>query len=199
MSGGSAACIRAAGASGSLRIKVSGLLTGSGDVVAIAGASDQNLIEADELSTSGGDVVRVTAGGVHLKARRIATSSGAAISFSGSGAGQSVFEAYEILSQSNWAVHYNASSAIVTIIGARIVSQFADEAGFALYIESSVSDVVKLANCVLIVTPTLPPGSIGATNASTRVHLLNGVAANKDKTSDITVLGTALTVSADFT
>ena len=196
--GGSEACVRVA-ATASLRLKMSGHIIGGGEAILIAGGSTENFIEADSIHTSNGVAVQVSSGGVHVKARTISSASSPAIHFDGEDSNQSVFEAYEIRAESDMAIKYVGTGPLLTVIGARIISQFADATGYAIGIDSEATDVIKLSNCLLLVPLTSgPTGCIGSTEG-VRVHNLNGVSANKDKDSNVTVLGPALTVSADFT
>lgn len=193
------ACVKT-GSSGILDIQVvEGIESGSGRVVEVFGGT-QNHIRARRLYTSGGAGLYVSAGSVDLEAQYISSSADSAISIAGGSGSNIVVRAYEIYSGTKSAVYYNASSnPTLTILGARIVSAGGTAAdGRAVRIDSASSNKVKLANCVLIASSAATE-SIYAATSNTKVHLLNGAAANKDLHANVGYYGGAFAWNAAIT
>ena len=91
------------------------------------------------------------------------------------------------------------SNPTLTILGARIVSGGGTAAdGRAVRIDSNSSNKVKLANCVLIASSAATE-SIYAATSNTKVHLLNGAAANKDVHANVGYYGGAFAWNAAIT
>jgi hypothetical protein len=82
----------------------------------------------------------------------------------------------------------------LTIRGARIKSSGSGSSGRSVQISSNSSNAIRLANCVLIAAGQNPDYSIYAAYSGTAVQILNGVAANKDKHANVSVVGGPLTV-----
>ena len=193
------ACVKT-GSSGVLDIQVlEGIESSSGRVVEIFGGT-QNFIRARRLYTSGGAGLYVSAGSVDLEAQYISSSADSAISIAGGSGSNIVVRAYEIYAGTKSAIYYNASSnPTLTILGARIVSAGGTAAdGRAVRIDSNSSNKVKLANCVLIASSAATE-SIYAATSNTKVHLLNGAAANKDVHANVGYYGGAFAWNAAIT
>ncbi len=188
-----AKCIVCGASDGILHISArEDLAANASAVISVEGDAADNFIEARNIYTSYGHRVLVTAGGLYLKVHRIWCTTDSAIAVaSGGTADRIVVDAYEIQSDNKYAVHYNAgvsAAPTLTIRGARIVSLWADDEGYAVYNQSAVSDVVKLANCVLIVNSGAS-WSVYSPTSGTRIHFLNGVAANKALSGNVTPIG----------
>ena len=191
-----AACVKTGANSGTLNIQVlEAIESSSGRVVEIGGGSP-NIIRANRLNSSGGAGLYVSAGNVDLDAQYISSSSDSAISISGGSGSNIVVRAYEINSSSKPAVYYNASSnPVLTIIGARLVSQSETAAdGRAVRIDSNSSDKIKLDDCILIASAAAADSVYAATNP-TRVHFLHGVAQNKSLHANVTYIGVTLGIT----
>ncbi len=163
---------------------------GSGDVIVCNTSVQGNLVRARDLYTSGGRCVYVStgSGSLEVTARKMTASAAVAIDVQG-GSGALVIRAYEVFSQSKQAVFYDTTGGLVlTILGARLVSQAAVAAdGRAVYIGSNSSHKVKLANCVLIASSAAAE-SVYSSNSGINVHLLAASVGNKDRHTNLTFI-----------
>jgi hypothetical protein len=146
-----------------------------------------------DIWASGGCCLRAQSGSgkVDIVGRTLASTTDNCVSIETSAATVATIRAYEIRTDASgcYGVIYSCTSgAILTILGSRIRNTFAGSGAHAVYISSSSNDKLKLANCVLI-------GGSGASAsmkalAATRVHILNGAAANIGFTNITPVGGT---------
>lgn len=179
------------------------IIVDSADAITVSGGAGQNYLQARDIHTSGGRALYVSGSSsvlLDIVARRVTGTAEAAVSIQG-GSGAVTIRAYELHSSapSRATVHYNTTNGLVlTILGARIKNIASGAGGRSVQIDSNSSDKVKLANCVLIAsTDVLTLESIYAANSGTKVHILNGAAANKDKHANVTLIGsTTLSVNS---
>jgi hypothetical protein len=192
-------CIRvSAGFGAHLQVRVAQEIGyGGAAVISHEGDSSDVHIEARNIFTSTGYGLQVAGGGgLYLKVYQISSSADSAVAIT-SGVGEIIIDAYEIISATNYGVHYGASSSAapnLTIRNARLVSTFANATGYALYNAASVSDVIKLMNCVLIVHGTATYSAHAP--SSTRIHFLGGGSSNKALSSNISVVGASPVISS---
>jgi hypothetical protein len=179
----SADCIQCSGATGSVHIKARGTISApSGVAIVIDGSASGHIIEAFSISATGYGISMLDGGG-YVRAHVISSGS-VAVKISDGAA--LVIDAFEINSSATYAVSHDSADTLLTVRGARIVSDSTN----AVYLGSSCgSDTVRLYGCLLISDGVAK--AITAATGSTRVQLAGGTYGNNDKDTTVTVAGSS--------
>ncbi|SRR6266540_6451697 len=148
--------IKIASSSSTVEVSVLEGLSCSLDAISVVGASTSSIIRAHSIISSGA-ALYVGAGSIDAFAHRITAGADGAIVIAG-GTGAVTVRAFEMLSSTDHAVKYTASSTFpkLTVIGSRIVTAGVSKRAVDFSSNnSSVSKKVRLASCVLIATDTV--------------------------------------------
>ena len=148
---------------------------------------------AHRIYSSGGPGIDIGGGSLDVTARWIASIGGYGIRFS---AGTLLATAYEISSNADCALNYASYySTLCRIHGARLVSTYGGGSGRAVYVVAG-SGNLRFFNCTFIGASGVNAIDCGST---TTIVLHGECVSNFAKGANVTVVGSALTVNANFT
>jgi hypothetical protein len=147
-----------------------------------------------KISSSGGHGIEISGGTLAVIARFISSSAGKGIRFT---SGTLYVTAYEISSSTDYGLEYNAYySSLCRINNARVVSTAGGGYGKAAYVTSG-SGNLRFVNCAFVSTS---PATTSIDSAgSTTVLLYGECVANMAKGTNVTLVGSGLTVNSSLT